>query len=42
MQKVLEVDPTNASAQKIIDALSKPAKQPASKQKGGPYQSADK
>jgi tetratricopeptide (TPR) repeat protein len=42
MQKVLEVDPTNASAQKIIDVLSKPAKQPATKSKGGPNQSAGK
>ena len=42
MQKVLEVDPTNTSAQKIIDVLSKPAKQPAAKPKSGPNQSAGK
>jgi tetratricopeptide (TPR) repeat protein len=42
MQKVLEVDPTNTSAQKIIDVLSKPAKQPASKPKSGPNQPAGK
>jgi tetratricopeptide (TPR) repeat protein len=40
MQKVLEVDPTNASAQKVVEMLSKPAKQPAQKSKGGPSQSA--
>jgi len=34
MSKVLEVDPTNASAKNIIDMLSKPAKQPAAKPKG--------
>ena len=35
MQKVLEVDPTNASAKDIIDKLSKPpAKQPAARGKG--------
>jgi tetratricopeptide (TPR) repeat protein len=39
MQKVLEVDPTNASAQKVVEMLSKPAKQPAQKSKGGPNQS---
>jgi tetratricopeptide (TPR) repeat protein len=33
MKQVLEVDPTNTSAQKIIDVLSKPAKQPAAKPK---------
>jgi tetratricopeptide (TPR) repeat protein len=42
MQKVLEVDPTNASAQKIMDALAKPPKQGATKAKGGPNQSAGK
>lgn len=35
MQKVLEVDPTNASAQSIITQLSKPPKQPATKPKSG-------
>ena len=40
MQKVLEVDPTNATAQKVVEMLSKPAKQPAQKSKGGPSQSA--
>jgi len=40
MQKVLEVDPTNTSAQKIIDVLSK--KQPAAKPKSGSGQSAGK
>jgi tetratricopeptide (TPR) repeat protein len=39
MQKVLEVDPTNASAQKIVEMLSKPPKQAAQKSKGGPSQS---
>ncbi|HZZ75027.1 MAG TPA: hypothetical protein VFE04_03835, partial [Puia sp.] len=33
MKQVLEVDPTNTSAQKIIDVLSKPARQPAAKPK---------
>ncbi len=42
MQKVLEVDPTNTSAQKIIDVLSKPAKQPAAKPKSGPNQPSGK
>ena len=36
MQKVLEVDPTNASAQKVIEMLTKPPKQAATKSKGGP------
>jgi tetratricopeptide (TPR) repeat protein len=40
MQKVLEVDPTNESARKVVDMLSKPARQPAQKPKGGPNQSA--
>jgi tetratricopeptide (TPR) repeat protein len=40
MQKVLEVDPTNTSAQKILDVLTKPPKQAGAKQKGGPNQSA--
>ena len=35
MQKVLEVDPTNESARKVVDMLSKPARQPAQKPKGG-------
>jgi tetratricopeptide (TPR) repeat protein len=38
MQKVLEVDPTNASAQKVVEMLTRPAKQPAQKSKGGPSQ----
>jgi tetratricopeptide (TPR) repeat protein len=42
MKKVLEVDPTNTSAQKVLEVLTRPAKQPASKQKGGPNQSAGK
>ncbi|HEX3767909.1 MAG TPA: hypothetical protein VHT72_05995, partial [Puia sp.] len=42
MQKVLEVDPTNTSAQKIIEVLQKPAKQPATKPKSGPNQSSGK
>ncbi len=42
MKEVLEVDPTNTSAQKIIDVLSKPAKQPATKAKSGPNQPAGK
>jgi tetratricopeptide (TPR) repeat protein len=42
MQKVLEVDPTNTSAQKVLEVLTKPAKQPGAKQKGGPSQSAGK
>ncbi len=33
MQKVLEVDPTNPTAKNIIDMLSKPPKQPATKPK---------
>ncbi len=36
MQQVLEVDPANESAKKVLDILSKPPKQPTSKQKGGP------
>ena len=36
MQKVLEVDPTNPSAPKIVELLSKPSKQAAQKSKGGP------
>jgi tetratricopeptide (TPR) repeat protein len=40
MQQVLEVDPTNASAQKVVEMLTRPAKQPAQKSKGGPNQSA--
>ena len=39
MQKVLEVDPTNESAKKVIEILTKPAKQPAQKSKGGTSQS---
>jgi DNA-directed RNA polymerase subunit F len=39
MQKVLEVDPENASARKVVDMLTKPPKQPAQKPKGGPSQS---
>jgi tetratricopeptide (TPR) repeat protein len=35
MQKVLEVDPTNATAQKVVDILSKPARQPGTKPKTG-------
>ncbi|MBS1599017.1 MAG: tetratricopeptide repeat protein [Bacteroidetes bacterium] len=35
MQKVLEVDPSNASAPKIIEALTKPPKQAATKPKSG-------
>ena len=35
MQKVLEVDPTNATANHVIELLSKPAKQPAQKPKTG-------
>ena len=41
MQKVLEVDPTNTSAQKIIDVLNQ-KKQPANKPKSGPNQSSGK
>jgi tetratricopeptide (TPR) repeat protein len=40
MRKVLEVDPANTTAQNIIAALTKPPKQPATKPKGGPNQSA--
>jgi tetratricopeptide (TPR) repeat protein len=40
MRKVLEVDPANTTAQNIITALTKPPKQPATKPKGGPNQSA--
>lgn len=39
MQKVLEVDPTNESAKKVIEILTKPPKQPAQKSKGGTSQS---
>jgi tetratricopeptide (TPR) repeat protein len=42
MQKVLEVDPTNTSAQKVLEVLTKPAKQPAAKPKSGPNQSSGK
>ena len=42
MRKVLEVDPTNATALNVIDMLTKPPKQPATKPKGGPNQSAGK
>lgn len=35
MQKVLEVDPSNATARNVIDMLSKPPKQPAAKPKSG-------
>jgi tetratricopeptide (TPR) repeat protein len=42
MQKVLEVDPTNTSAQKILEVLTKPARQPASRSKSGPNQSSGK
>jgi tetratricopeptide (TPR) repeat protein len=35
MQKVLEVDPTNATANHVIELLSKPPKQPAQKPKTG-------
>jgi tetratricopeptide (TPR) repeat protein len=42
MQKVLEVDPTNTSAQKVLEVLTRPAKQPASKAKSGPNQSSGK
>ena len=34
MQKVLEVDPTNATAQKVVEMLTKPPKQPAHETKG--------
>jgi tetratricopeptide (TPR) repeat protein len=39
MQKVLEVDPTNATAKNVLDILSKPPRQPAPKPKGGPNHS---
>ena len=39
MQKVLEVDPNNESAKKVIEILTKAPKQPAQKSKGGPNQS---
>ncbi|HEY2649597.1 MAG TPA: hypothetical protein VGI38_10400 [Puia sp.] len=42
MQKALEADPTNTSAQKVLEVLTRPAKQPASKAKGGPNQSTGK
>jgi len=42
MQKVLEVDPTNATAQNVISILTKPPKQSTTKPKGGPNQSAGK
>jgi tetratricopeptide (TPR) repeat protein len=42
MQKVLEVDPTNATAQNVLSILTKPPKQPATKPKGGPNQSSGK
>jgi len=35
MQQVLEVDPNNESAKKIVDMLTKPPKQPATKPKSG-------
>jgi tetratricopeptide (TPR) repeat protein len=35
MEKVMEVDPNNTSAPKIIEMLKRPARQPAAKQKGG-------
>jgi tetratricopeptide (TPR) repeat protein len=40
MQKVLEVDPENATAKNVIGMLTKPPKQAAQKPKGGPSQSA--
>jgi tetratricopeptide (TPR) repeat protein len=40
MQKVLEVDPENATAKNVIGMLTKPPKQGAQKPKGGPSQSA--
>jgi tetratricopeptide (TPR) repeat protein len=40
MQKVLEVDPANESAKKVLEILTRPPKQPAQKSKGGPNQSA--
>ena len=40
MQKVLEVDPENATAKNVIGMLTKPPKQAAQKPKGGPNQSA--
>jgi tetratricopeptide (TPR) repeat protein len=42
MRKVLEVDPTNETALKVIDMLTKPPKQGATKAKGGANQSAGK
>ncbi len=42
MEKVLEVDPTNTSAQKVLEVLKRPAKQPAAKPKSGPNQSSGK
>jgi tetratricopeptide (TPR) repeat protein len=42
MRKVLEVDPTNETALKVIDMLTKPPKQSSTKPKSGPNQSAGK
>jgi hypothetical protein len=42
MRKVLEVDPTNETALKVIDMLTKPPKQGSAKPKGGPNQSTGK
>jgi tetratricopeptide (TPR) repeat protein len=42
MSKVLEVDPTNTSAQKVLEVLTRPARQPASKSKSGPNHSTGK
>jgi tetratricopeptide (TPR) repeat protein len=39
MQKVLEVDPTNVTAQNVLKILTAPPRQPAQKPKGGPHQS---
>jgi hypothetical protein len=38
----IEVDPTNTSAQKVLEVLTKPTKQPATKPKSGPNQSSGK
>jgi tetratricopeptide (TPR) repeat protein len=42
MQKALEVDPTNTSAQKILEVLTKPSKQSGTRPKGGANQSGGK